>query len=114
LLKVQLMKLVSGSTQKVAFPFATLAPIAKLSVLETFRNVREYTPGFLWVPPLMSWLTGVWMVRGGGWGRYGMLTKTIPIARATMIALMTSFRRFGNLRAMVSNSSLTGSSVFGV
>jgi len=69
LLKVQVMKLDSGMTQNDAIPFVTLTPIAKLSVLETPRSVREYTPGFFWVPPLMSRVTGVWIVRGGGCGR---------------------------------------------
>ena len=41
LLEVQLMKLDSGITQNDATPFVTLTPIAKLSVLETPRRVRE-------------------------------------------------------------------------
>jgi len=41
LLKVQAMKLDSGITQNDAIPFVTLTPIAKLSVLETPRSVRE-------------------------------------------------------------------------
>ena len=38
---VQLKKLDSVITQKVAFPFVTSTPIAKFSLLETFRKVRE-------------------------------------------------------------------------